>query len=272
MDKIEKLKIVIGVLVVICIGLIFYGYYTYNNYQQLLSHYNTLSTNYQEQTTKNQNLQTLLNQANNNIASLETRTTNLESQIINLESEIANLEAELIRWKPTSGKAWLSEIGYVIKGNGEPVILIDYPTAKDPSWQQLLDFLKDDTTEQHSYTSTYVCGDFAEALHNNAEKAGIKTAFIGISFYGDTEMHALNAFRITDNSVSILTPDESYPIHSARGLTYIDDGSFDCLALVWVGKEYEMKLLWSSDKAIWEDPVLENSGIVKEITVIWEGK
>jgi hypothetical protein len=40
--------------------------------------------------------------------------------------------------------------------------------------------------------------DFAEMLHNNAEQAGIRAAFVGINFAGKKIGHAINAFQTTD--------------------------------------------------------------------------
>jgi hypothetical protein len=72
-------------------------------------------------------------------------------------------------------------------------------TAVNPTWQQLIDFLKADKTDSQSYIPlSYTCAEFAETLHNAAEKAGIRSAFVGIDFLSDTTGHALNAFFTVD--------------------------------------------------------------------------
>ena len=63
---------------------------------------------------------------------------------------------------------------YEVGGNGQRLVLIDYANARDPTYQQTLDFIKSDKTDELPYTNTFVCSDFAEVLHNNAEKAGIR--------------------------------------------------------------------------------------------------
>jgi len=100
-----------------------------------------------------------------------------------------------------------------IKGDGSSIHLINNKNAKDPTWEELQTFLLQDDTDKKYYTSTYVCGDFAERLHNNAEAAGIKAAFVvvkitSMSPWGD--LHALNAFQTSD-----------------KGLIYIDDTGED---------------------------------------------
>jgi hypothetical protein len=84
-------------------------------------------------------------------------------------------------------------------GRPQGVMLEDNIAAVNPTWRQLVDFLKSDLTDVHSYIPlAYTCAEFAEALHNAAEKAGIRCAFVGVDFGGDTLKHALNAFYTLD--------------------------------------------------------------------------
>ena len=122
-----------------------------------------------------------------------------------------------------------------VGGDGEPLELIDNPIATDPTYAELVAFITVDSTDENSYvTMSYVCSDYAEEVHNNAEAAGIRAAWVGVDFEEDDEGHALNAFETTD-----------------RGLVYIDctgEGfesllaghatSWDKVAYIEVGKEY----------------------------------
>jgi hypothetical protein len=85
---------------------------------------------------------------------------------------------------------------------------------------------------------TFVCADFAEMLHNNAEKAGFRTAYVSIqlgpcAYYPTSGGHALNAFETTD-----------------KGLVYIDCTGYttsmnaDKIVDVLVGKEYIPKSIF----------------------------
>jgi hypothetical protein len=116
--------------------------------------------------------------------------------VISIHSrQVPNGQASTTPPSPTppveSGQVWLDEYTYVAGGNGEPIVLIDNPSANNPTWEQLFSFLQDDQTDAHPYTSTYICADFAETLHNNAEEAGIRTAFVAL--LGSD--HSLNAFE-----------------------------------------------------------------------------
>jgi hypothetical protein len=99
-------------------------------------------------------------------------------------------------------------------------------------------FIKADATDTRDYIEdgeyAFVCADFAEEVHNNAEAAGIRAGWVGIKFQGSEEGHAINAFETTD-----------------RGLVYIDctNGrdieeeneeikSWDTVAYLETGKKY----------------------------------
>ncbi len=74
--------------------------------------------------------------------------------------------------------------------------------AVDPTWQELLQFIGSDDTETGSYLKGfYMCGSFAEKLHNNAEQKGIRSAWVVIHFTDGSETHALNAFYTKDRGV-----------------------------------------------------------------------
>jgi hypothetical protein len=93
----------------------------------------------------------------------------------------------------------------IVDTAGNAMILHNNPYAKDPTWDTLMSFLQQDNTDLIPYnSSSFVCADYAENLHNNAEKAGIRAAYVVV--HTSTDLHALDAFRTTD-----------------RGLVFIDD-------------------------------------------------
>ena len=127
-----------------------------------------------------------------------------------------------------------------VGGDGEPIELINNPDATNPTYAELLAFIKKDRTDKYSYIFgppkvAYVCSDFAEDVHNNAEAAGIRAAWVSINISGNDEGHALNAFDTTD-----------------LGLVYIDCtgkgiwsessncNSWDRRAYVEMGKPYKV--------------------------------
>ena len=91
----------------------------------------------------------------------------------------------------------------VVGGDGQPIELINNPDATDPTYAELVAFLEKDSTDQYPYIAgppknAFVCSDFAETIHNNAEEAGIRAAWVSIDIEGQTEGHAITAFETTD--------------------------------------------------------------------------
>jgi hypothetical protein len=192
--------------------------------------------------------------------------------------------------------------GVLSDSYGNFVVLINNINAKNPTYSQLLNFLKSDKTDQYPYqyvsttlgsyygsaesnvdiesikeiidgtkqqNTPRICVDFAEMLYNNAEKSGIRCAFISIQLSGYTDPynygipsntgHCLDAFNTTD-----------------RGLVYIDDtgisggGPSNCDKIVSlkIGNSYIPQSLFPEYG--W-DSTWSNSGIVTSIYITWGG-
>jgi hypothetical protein len=78
----------------------------------------------------------------------------------------------------------------------------NYPNTHNPTYEELLIFLKSDQTDQIPYDyNSFVCADFAILLHNNAESNGIKTGVVSIDFNYGGDGHALNVFNTTDKGM-----------------------------------------------------------------------
>ena len=83
----------------------------------------------------------------------------------------------------------------------EPVYLHNNPAAHDPSFDEVLAFLRKDETHEYRYTpKKFMCTEFAAMLHDHAEQAGLRCALVSIQFT-QGEGHALDAFKTTDYGV-----------------------------------------------------------------------
>jgi len=175
---------------------------------------------------------------------------------------------------------------------GDFIVLINNENAVNPSYSQLVSFLRQDKTDEFPYSyiispgriyygtpeshvdlesiqniidgtaqpsNPGVCADFAERLHNNAEMAGIRCAYVSITLTGNTG-HACNAFQTTD-----------------RGLVYIDctgisdsygPDNNDTIVDIQVGKQYNPEYLFPSGG--WYIPS-GMMGTVTDFQVIWDG-
>ena len=148
----------------------------------------------------------------------------------------------------------------IIGADGHYITLRNNPDATNPSWSELKSFLSSDDTDQQTYSYTsFVCADFAEMLHNNAEVASIRSAYVVIqlgptAYYDISGGHALNAFQTTD-----------------RGLVFIDctapldnfSGSSDTIVDLEVGKSYIPESIFPQGDWEWL-----SMGVVAEIEAI----
>jgi HAMP domain-containing protein len=138
---------------------------------------------------------------------LEDKLASAEQENSGLQKNITELEEKLALYEDTLGTHVYSGVMPPYhSGNTPQIILSNQGSAVNPTWEELLDFLKEDKTDSKLYvTGEYECGNFAQDLHNRAEAHGIRAAFVAVHFY-DAPSHALNAYKTTD-----------------RGLVYIDD-------------------------------------------------
>lgn len=148
----------------------------------------------------------------------------------------------------------------LVGADGHWITLVNNPDATDPAWDELKAFLATDNTDKQTYSlASFVCADFAEMLHNNAEAAGIRAAYVTMqlgpsSYYTMSGGHALNAFQTTD-----------------KGLVYIDctapignySGSADKIVDVEVGQPYVPESVFPHGGWYWL-----SMGVVEEIEVI----
>ena len=151
--------------------------------------------------------------------------------------------------------------GYqMIGAKGNLIYLVENPSAVDPTYDQLLNFLRNDDTDQQTYDkNTFVCADFAQMLQNHAEEVGWNCAWVSIEFAEQSEGHALNAFQTTD-----------------KGLVFIDDtgsaadqahpSNMDKTVDVEVGQAYTPVSLFpeSGWYSTWD-----TIGVVSKVDVIW---
>ena len=173
-----------------------------------------------------------------------------------------------------------------VKGPGERIYLVNNADAGNVSFEALKAFIISDQTDKELYIpSMRMCGYFAETLHNNAERAGIRAAVVIVEFEAGLAPHALNAFETTD-----------------RGLVYIDctgarrsPADFeewfyklfypmgqDRMAYVIKGKEYGTILLEDAESTQYsyyagyikssikdEHFFFTRPGIVKSVAIYW---
>ena len=187
------------------------------------------------------------------LASARQELSSVQHELSSSKLTISSLESELDLYQDT----W----GLIASGLQPPfqgADIVSNGTATDPTWAQLSDFLLRDKTDQKDYVpGVYVCGDFARDVHNNAERAGIRAAYVAVELSG--AYHSLNAFQTTD-----------------RGLVFIDctgleasrssPSSCDKTVNVRLGKSYVPKSLFPECgwPTTWGD-----MGTILDVEIYW---
>ncbi len=144
---------------------------------------------------------------------------------------------------------------YYVGATGEPIELINNPNSTDPTYQEIIKFLQSDKTDEIEYDpDSFMCGDFAETVHNNAEESGIKAAWVSVDLTGYTDGHACNAFNTTDRGLIFVDCTGIYPY---------EPGNRDCIVNIEIGKLYQPSELFNSGEIY--DPL----GVVKNFEIYW---
>jgi hypothetical protein len=182
-----------------------------------------------------------------------------ELKVIDVSSETKEAIEQTVEDVSSTEHVYLDG-GILVGASGHYITLRNNPDATDTSWEEIKAFLLADQTDNRQYDfDTFVCADFAEMLHNNAEAAGLRAAFVAIelgpcSYYPMSGGHALNAFKTTD-----------------RGLIFIDCTSSnqgvnsDKIVDIEVGKEYVPRSIFPEPG--WSD-VWDSMGTVERIEII----
>jgi len=140
---------------------------------------------------------------------------------------------------------------YIVGGDGHIITLHNNPYAKDPTWENLKSFLRQDNTALIQYVdNSFVCSDYSETLHNNVEKAGIRAAYVSVYFRNQSIGHACNAFRINGELYFIDVTNSIPPTNSVK------------LVGVDVGQEYVLVSLFSGNR-------FYSMGIVDSYEITW---
>lgn len=123
---------------------------------------------------------------------------NASSRLVgSLEDELANLQVNYDRL--TAG------YGYVLR---------------DPSYQEMQDFLEQDGTSEQEYSGNeYICVDFAVDVKANAAKEGIRCAFVAIEYIGRIG-HTIVAFDTTDRGLIYIEPQFDWEVEPEIGRRY----------------------------------------------------
>ena len=257
-------KLAYALVIIIVIGVTAWSVVTYSNLVQTRSELRQQRREVVALETSLEETERRLARTSDDLTSAQQDLTSVRQDLSSAQSDIATLESKLRLYKET----WGSVVAVGVQPPFQVGDLISYETSGDPTWTELLDFLLEDQTDRNAYVSgTYMCGDFARDVHNNAERAGIRAAFVVVRLSGgfpsfgllSSSYHALNAFKTTD-----------------RGLVFIDCTGLsawqlgphnrDKIADLRLGWDYRPRSLFpeSGWSRRWE-----NAGTIRDVQIYW---
>jgi len=92
-------------------------------------------------------------------------------------------------------------------------------TIRDPTYLEVLQFLKIDQTDKNEYNEeNYTCINFAADFKNNAFKAGYRCGYVEIEF--PEHAHAIVCFNTTDHGLIFIEPQTDEIVNPIIGLPY----------------------------------------------------
>lgn len=177
--------------------------FNYSSSDYISSLEGTIATQEQTITAQEQQIEQdreYISQLEGDIHELEDNVRYLMSENDNLRSEVSHLEDVAEYWKDEATN-WENESDTWMEAYYELENLRGY--IEFGSLRELEQWLRDDPTSQHSYSSSYDCDDFAIDLTLSAIRDGY---WIGL--YSE-EDHVMN-FTIIGNLVYIIEPQTDY--------------------------------------------------------------
>jgi uncharacterized protein YxeA len=96
----------------------------------------------------------------------------------------------------------------------------------NPSYQEMMDFLSEDTTNSIPYVpNEYMCTDYAAQVNNNAEAKGIRCAIVYI-LNKENVGHTIVAFQTTDRGLQFVEPQYDRVVKLVIGQSYSELNNF----------------------------------------------
>jgi hypothetical protein len=97
-------------------------------------------------------------------------------------------------------------------------------TLHDPLYWQARNFLSIDSTDKKPYDeTTFTCANYAQEVNNNAEKLGIRCAYVVVNFSDSAVGHALIAFESIDQGLKFFEPQTDERVNLQIGNSYWAD-------------------------------------------------
>jgi len=154
------------------------------------------------------------------ISKLEIETNILQTELSNKEDILNNINFQLTTTH--------NEINQLNQNLKETINELEKRksgaryTLHDPLYSEVRNFLRSDRTNTKPYDdNTFNCANYAQEVNNNAEKIGIRCAFVAVNL--SVGAHALVGFNTIDIGLVYFEPQNDYEVKLQVGKEYWAD-------------------------------------------------
>jgi hypothetical protein len=186
----------------------------------------------------------------NNVVNTNSQKNNILVNTAHSDSSIASGSSDVSLWAGSQSVLYPGDNCYETGADGHRITLHNNENTIDPTYQQMVNFIKSDQTDKIPYNySSFECTDFAERVHNNAEAAGYKCAWVDINFVNNGAVHACNAFNTVDRGLVFIdctncgNRDNDKIVDLKVGKGYKPEGIGDCCYIYYsmgIVKNYQI--------------------------------
>lgn len=151
---------------------------------------------------------------------LESDKTNLQDDLTSLQSQVSDLQEEINTLQETITESYQTGYGEGYTQGVEDGAGTGF-NIRDPTYQEALQFIASDQTEQNQYNEeTYTCFEFVADFEANAFQVGYRVGFVFIEFVDGA--HSIVAFDTVDKGLIFIEPQDDEIVTLTVGQTYWD--------------------------------------------------
>ena len=148
----------------------------------------------------------------NELASTENTLADTQQDLAQAIIDLGHSQAEAADYA-----AQLAEVQYLYDNLSQGYSFI----ANDVTYQEVLDFLAEDTTDSNTYDAiNYNCFNFTADVISHALERNIWCGFVYILFEGPDVAHAIVAFNTTDEGIIFIEPQSDRVVKVEVGKHY----------------------------------------------------
>jgi hypothetical protein len=112
-------------------------------------------------------------------------------------------------------------------------------TIRDPTYQEMMDFISSDDTNQNTYSTDYICFDFAADVINNAFLEGYRCGFVYVTFPNSD--HGMMCFDTVDQGLIFIEPQDDNILTLIVGEPLFDRTFYE---IDWDDTIVDYRIIW----------------------------